>query len=47
MKNFPFNDRFYIGVSDNPYSLMIGSVGDMCAMMDFLNYNGMPGYEIW
>lgn len=36
-----------IGVSDQPFSLMIGSVGDMCAMMDFIDYKGMPGFEIW
>ncbi|CAD8102790.1 unnamed protein product [Paramecium sonneborni] len=46
IKNFPFNDRYMIGVSDQPFSLMIGSVGDMCAMMDFIDYKGMPGYEI-
>lgn len=26
---------------------MLGCVGDMCAMMDFINYKRMPGYEIW
>ncbi|CAK84056.1 unnamed protein product (macronuclear) [Paramecium tetraurelia] len=46
IKNFPFKDRFNIGISDNPFSLMMGSIGDMCAMMDFINYKRMPGYEI-
>ncbi|CAD8115933.1 unnamed protein product [Paramecium primaurelia] len=46
IKNFPFKDRYNIGISDNPFSLMMGSIGDMCAMMDFINYKRMPGYEI-
>ncbi|CAD8123295.1 unnamed protein product [Paramecium sonneborni] len=46
VKNFQFYDRFVVGMSDNPFSLMLGSVGDMCAMMDFINYKRMPGYEI-
>ncbi|CAD8173189.1 unnamed protein product [Paramecium pentaurelia] len=46
IKNFPFNDRYIIGISDNPFSLMLRNIRDMCAMMDFINYKRMPGYEI-
>lgn len=44
--NFDFNDRLNKGISDHPFSLMLGSVGDMSAMMDFLKYEGMPCYEV-
>ncbi|CAK65584.1 unnamed protein product (macronuclear) [Paramecium tetraurelia] len=46
VKNFKFHDRYNVGMSDNPFSLMLGSVGEMCAMMDFINYKRMPGYEV-
>ena len=46
MQNFEFEDRYKVGISDNPFSLMLGSVGDMCAMLDFLKYKGMPAYEV-
>lgn len=45
--NFDFKDRYKRGISDHPFSLMLGSVGDMCAQLDFLKYKAMPGYEVW
>ena len=37
IKNFDFNDRITQGISDYPYSLMLGSAGDLCFGADLLH----------
>ena len=31
IKSYDFDDRYRIGITDNPYSLMLGLVGDISA----------------
>jgi hypothetical protein len=47
IKDYDFEDRYRVGVSDHPYSLMLGLVGDLVAKMDFVNIGSskFPGYE--
>jgi hypothetical protein len=46
IKTFDFEDRFKTGVSDNPYSLMLGVAGDICFTMDVLLGTGkFPGFD--
>ena len=47
IRTFNFKDRFVVGRSDEPYSLMVGVAGDICFTMDVLNGQGhFPGYDI-
>lgn len=37
-----------VGVSDEPYSLMLGIAGDICFTMDVLSGVGkFPGFDFW
>lgn len=37
-----------VGVSDEPYSLMLGLAGDICFTMDVLHGVGkFPGFDFW
>ena len=46
IKGYHFRDRFVKGVSDNPYSLMLGVSGDICFTMDaLLGRAKFPGYD--
>ena len=45
--NFKFKDRIMQGVSDYPYSLMLGTAGDLCLVADLLLGEGVfPGFDI-
>lgn len=47
ISKFHFEDRFVVGRSDNPYSLMLGVAGDICFTLDaFQGVNNFPGFEI-
>jgi lantibiotic modifying enzyme len=47
IENFEFEDRYVVGQSDYPYSLMMGLAGDVCFEMDLLfpQTAAFPGYE--
>ena len=49
ISSYEFEDRYKVGISDYPYSLMSGLAGDICFMCDLLDpFNAkFPGYEIW
>ena len=48
IKGYHFADRFIKGVSDNPYSLMLGVAGDICFTMDvILGKARFPGFDFW
>lgn len=37
-----------VGVSDEPYSLMLGYAGDICFIMDVIMGVGkFPGFDFW
>jgi hypothetical protein len=44
---YNFSDREVVGVSDEPYSLMIGIAGDICFTIDVITGTGLfPGYDL-
>jgi hypothetical protein len=44
--NYNFEDRFVVGMSDYPYSLMLGLTGDLCLELDLLDGTcTYPGYD--
>lgn len=46
IKTYHFKDRFVVGKSDNPYSLMLGIAGDICFAIDaFQGVNRFPGFD--
>ena len=46
ISNFHFSDRYIVGKSDNPYSLMLGSAGDICFTIDVIEGVGkFPGFD--
>ena len=46
IKEFAFSDRFLPGISDNPFSLMLGIAGDICFTIDALSGVGrFPGFD--
>lgn len=47
LKGYKLEDRYCRGVSDFPYSLMLGSAGDLCFCMDLMRGEGhFPGYDL-
>lgn len=47
IREFNFSDRMTVGMSDEPYSLMLGIAGDICFTMDVIKGSGyFPGYDI-
>jgi len=46
--DYDMSDRFAVGISDYPYSLMLGLSGDICFYADCLlpEYAKFPGYAI-
>lgn len=47
IREFAFKDRYTVGTSDEPYSLMLGVAGDICFTMDVLKGTGyFPGYDV-
>lgn len=46
--NYDFKDRYLMGVSDYPWSLMLGKAGEICLLADILeNSEGkFPGFGI-
>jgi len=48
INSFAFPDRYRIGVSDYPFSLMEGLAGDIIFEIDCFSpeYSEFPGYEI-
>lgn len=48
IRNYTFEDRFVKGVSDFPYSLMIGKAGDLCFCCDLILGTGgkQPGFDV-
>jgi hypothetical protein len=49
ISNYTLDDRYVKGLSDAPFSLMLGLVGDLAYGIDTLDYAtaaGFPGYEI-
>lgn len=48
LDTYPFEDRFFEGISDYPYSLMLGRAGDLCFACDLLINEGgrFPGYDV-
>lgn len=48
IRTYEFSDRMKIGVSDEPYSLMLGLAGDICFVMDVIQGVGkFPGFDFW
>lgn len=46
ISTYQFADRFVVGKSDNPFSLMLGSAGDICFVLNaFEGQNALPGYN--
>ncbi len=46
IKEFEFSDRHVKGISDSPYSLMLGISGDICFTMDLLEGRArFPGFH--
>lgn len=47
IESFDFENRYKIGISDYPYSLMLGLTGDICFMLDLFDplNSYFPGYE--
>ncbi len=46
IRTYEFSDRMKIGVSDEPYSLMLGLAGDICFVMDVIQGVGkFPGFD--
>jgi hypothetical protein len=46
IRSYNFQDRMTVGVSDEPYSLMIGLAGDICFTMDTILGTGrFPGFD--
>lgn len=47
ISTYNFEDRNVVGVSDEPYSLMVGIAGDICFVIDVIKGTGLlPGYDI-
>lgn len=40
IRGYNFSDRFKVGTSDNPYSLMLGTAGDICFIIDLFKGKG-------
>ena len=48
IKTFHFSDRYVVGKSDNPFSLMLGVAGDICFTLDAMEGVGkFPGFDFW
>jgi hypothetical protein len=46
ISTYRFEDRYVVGKSDNPYSLMLGIAGDICFALDaFEGVNRFPGFN--
>jgi hypothetical protein len=46
IRTYNFKDRFEVGKSDNPFSLMLGIAGDICFVVDaFEGVNRFPGFN--
>lgn len=46
ISTYQFADRFVVGKSDNPFSLMLGSAGDICFVLNaFEGQNAFPGFN--
>jgi|JI61114C2RNA_FD_contig_31_2212_length_1427_multi_3_in_0_out_0_1 hypothetical protein len=48
LDTYPFEDRFFEGISDYPFSMMLGRAGDLCFCCDLLIGEGgrFPGYDV-
>lgn len=47
IKGYVFEDRDVVGISDHPYSLMLGISGDICFVIDALQGVGyFPGFDL-
>lgn len=46
IKEYHFSDRHIKGISDSPYSLMLGVAGDICFTTDLLEGTArFPGFD--
>lgn len=48
IRSYDFEDRYVIGMSDYPYSLMQGLSGDLCLLFDIIEQEKsyFPGYTL-